>query len=285
MNESYQKRGYLLEDFRLFHLRDIPKEKVDYHYHEFCKLLVVLSGTGGYWIDGERYSLKSGDIVLLDSRLVHRPEFEQEYERVILYLSPEFLHTASTVDCDLCSCFAAPDRHILRLPTRESARFLVLVRQLEEELASAAVGKDILAKGVLLRMLVEVFRMMKRESLAPVLPLRPKDERVVAMLRYIDANLSGEITVEGLAERFFLSKYHMMRLFRQNTGDTIHTYIVDRRLVLARDLMGKGVGATEACYRAGFNSYCTFCRAYNRRFGMSPTGRTDKSRMSEEGYE
>ena len=55
MNGEYQKRGYLLEAFRLFHMRDIPKEKVDYHYHEFYKLLIVLSGTGGYWIDGERY--------------------------------------------------------------------------------------------------------------------------------------------------------------------------------------------------------------------------------------
>ena len=46
MERTDQKRGYLLEDFRLFHMRDIPKERVEYHYHEFYKLLIVLSGTG-----------------------------------------------------------------------------------------------------------------------------------------------------------------------------------------------------------------------------------------------
>ena len=152
MGENYQKRGYLLEDFRLFHMRDIPKERVEYHYHEFYKLLMVLSGTGGYWIDGERYQLKGGDVVLLDSRLVHRPEFETEYERVIVYISPEFLQAASAGDCDLCGCFSDPERRILRLPPGERERLLGQVRALEEELASPEPGKDILSRGALLRL-------------------------------------------------------------------------------------------------------------------------------------
>lgn len=285
MQETYQKRGYLLEAFRLFHMRDIPKEKVDYHYHEFYKLLVVLSGTGGYWIDGERYQLKSGDVVLIDRRLIHRPEFEREYERVIIYISPEFLETFSAGDCNLTDCFSRQEQHILRLAPRERERFLGLVRELEEELGSAEAGKDILSRGLLARVLVELYRLMRRGGLAPVQPLRPKDERIVRMLRYIEAHIGEEITVDALAEAFFLSRYHMMRLFRENTGVTIHSYIQDRRLMNARDMMGQGMGATEACYKAGFNSYCTFCRAYNKRFGMSPTGRSDKKLLAEETYE
>ena len=67
MNSTYQKRGYLLEDFRLFHLRDASGIQTDYHYHEFCKLLVVYSGSGGYTVEGHRYLLKPGDLVLLGS--------------------------------------------------------------------------------------------------------------------------------------------------------------------------------------------------------------------------
>ena len=105
------------------------------------------------------------------------------------------------------------------------------------------------------------------------------------MLRYIDGHIQEEITAESLAERFFLSKYHMMRLFRENTGLTIHSYVTDRRLMNARELIAQGLGATEACYKAGFNSYCTFCRTYNKRFGMSPTGRTDQKLLVEETFE
>ena len=284
MEQSHQKRGYLLEAFRLFHMRDIPGEKIEAHYHEFCKLLVVVSGTGGYWIGGERYQLQSGDAVLIDSRLVHRPEFEKEYERVILYISPEFLRDASSADCDLQSCFAA-GRPVLRLSAGEQDRLLGLVRRLEEELASGEPGKDIVSRGLLLRLLVELYRGMRREGAAAVRPLRPSDGRIAEMLRYIDGHLGEELTVEHLSEHFFLSKYHMMRLFRDNTGSTIHAYILERRLTAARDMIAGGLRATEACYRAGFNSYCAFCRAYNKRFGRSPTGRADRKLRAEATYE
>ena len=86
METNYEKRGYLLDDFRLFHLKDKNGTNIDYHYHEFCKLLLLRSGYGGYTVDGQRYDLKTGDAVLIGSQCVHRPEFEPGvlYERVII---------------------------------------------------------------------------------------------------------------------------------------------------------------------------------------------------------
>ena len=285
MEQRYQKRGYLQGAFRLFHMKDAPEERVEYHYHDFYKLLIVLSGTGGYWIDGERYQLTGGDVVLLDRHLPHRPEFETEYERVIIYIAPEFLQGCSTADCDLQQCFSLREQNVVRLPPQECQRVFSLVRQLEEELSSREAGKDILSKGLLLQLLVELYRMTRGGSFSAVLPLVPRDERINGILRYMDEHLFEEIRIDTLAKQFFLSRYHMMRLFRENTGFTIHAYLVDRRLASAREMIAKGVGATEACYKTGFNSYCTFCRAYHKRFGMSPTGRLDPALRVEESYE
>ena len=107
MDTGYEKRGYLLEDFRLFHLRDPQGPKVDHHYHEFHKIVLLLSGSGGYVVEGRRYLLKSGDVVMVGSHCVHRPEFEggSPYERVIIYISPDFLQRNSTDDCDLEAYF------------------------------------------------------------------------------------------------------------------------------------------------------------------------------------
>ena len=103
-----EKRGYLLENFRLFHLRSESGEKVDYHYHEFCKLLLLVSGQGSYFVDGKRYLLNAGDIVLIGSRSVHKPELLENvaYERIIIYVSPEYLQKMSTADCDLHALFS-----------------------------------------------------------------------------------------------------------------------------------------------------------------------------------
>ena len=66
---------------------------------------------------------------------------------------------------------------------------------------------------------------------------------------------------------------------------TIHGYLTERRLMLARELMKGGMSATDACFRSGFRSYCTFTRAYGKRFGSTPTGRRDAAALVEETYE
>ena len=80
--EDYQKRGYLLENFRLFHLHTPQSPRVDYHYHEFCKIVFLISGRGSYVVDSQRYLLQPGDTVLVGSRSVHCPEIDSscEYE-------------------------------------------------------------------------------------------------------------------------------------------------------------------------------------------------------------
>ena len=56
---NYQKKGYLTEDYRLFHLRSDSGTRPEFHYHEFCKILLLLSGSGGYTVDGQRYALQT----------------------------------------------------------------------------------------------------------------------------------------------------------------------------------------------------------------------------------
>lgn len=287
MNESYEKRGYLLEDFRLFHLRGSQGTRVDYHYHEFCKLLLLISGSGEYAVEGRRYRLQPGDAVLIGSRCVHRPEFDADspYERIIIYISPEFLRRSSTADCDLSECFSGRWGHVLR-PGEPGKQLLPeLATALERELSGDGYGRVILSNGLLLRLLVEVGRELRREGLRHPAPIQPGNDRVARILRYIDAHLAEDLTIDALAEASYLSKYHMMRLFRAETGTSIHAYLTDRRLMHARDLIARGMSATESCFRSGFRSYSSFTRAYAKRFGTTPTGRKDRNILLEESME
>ena len=275
MADGYESRGYLLDDYRLFHLSEPQKGQIEYHYHEFCKLLLLRSGSGGYAVEGQHYTLQTGDIVLIGSHCVHRPEFEAEapYERIIIYISPEFLRRESAADCDLEGIFARG--HVLRPGENQRRKLFALAEQLEQELSGESYGRVILSNGLLLRLLVEIGRDLRSGESRPS-PVTPKNGRVQDMLRYIDAHLAEDITIDALAERFYISKYHMMRLFRQETGQPIHAYLSDRRLLHARELMMQGMSATESCFRSGFGSYSAFVRAYAKRFGTTPTGRSNQ---------
>ncbi|MGN0133841.1 MAG: helix-turn-helix domain-containing protein [Anaerotignum sp.] len=285
METGYEKRGYLLDDFRLFHLKDKNGTNVDYHYHEFCKLLMLRSGSGGYTVDGKRYTLEAGDVVLIDSQCVHRPEFEHGvlYERVILYISPQFLQQQSTADCQLQDIFSGENGHVLHLGKPE--KIWALSDALEQELAEDHYGRIILSNGLLLRLLIEIARIIRNPETTFAKPITPTDSRILNILRYIDAYLTEDINIDTLAEQFYISKYHMMRLFRQETGRSIHGYLQERRLIHAKDLIRQGVSATESCFQSGFRSYSSFTRAYAKHFGTTPTGRKGHSAPADETYD
>lgn len=282
---QYEKRGYLLENFRLFHLNTETQTKVDFHYHEFCKLLLLVSGRGGYVVDGQRYLLQPGDVVLVDSRSVHRPELESEnpYERIIIYISPEFLQKMSTADCDLLGIFQMDAGHVLRLKETERKKIFAMTAALEKELSGSDYGREIVSNAYLLRLMVEIGRQRRRTDVHNPHPVIPENPRVLEWMAYIDKHLTEDLDMDTLAERFFISKYHMMRLFHRETGFTIHTFLLQRRLLAARQLIDKGMLATEACYRCGFRSYSSFTRAYNKHFGSTPTGRI--AQLQSEGME
>ena len=73
---------------------------------------------------------------------------------------------------------------------------------------------------------------------------------------------------------FYISKYYMMRLFKQETGYTLGHYISQKRLLLAKELLSSGVSVTQACFDCGFKDYSTFSRAYKQLFDETPSGRT-----------
>jgi len=96
------------------------------------------------------------------------------------------------------------------------------------------------------------------------------DPKIESTLSYINENLSRELSIDALAEKVYLSKYHFMRLFKAQTGSTVHAYVRQKRLLYASRLIRQGVNANKAAADSGFADYSTFHRAFKECFGTSP---------------
>ena len=93
-SETFNKAGYLKDNFRLFHLTDTNSLPISYHYHDFYKVFLLLRGDVTYHIEGKTYDLKPYDLVLVNSGEIHKPVINSTfYERMILYISPDFFRT------------------------------------------------------------------------------------------------------------------------------------------------------------------------------------------------
>ncbi len=272
---NYQRRGYLREDFRLFHLRDMGVEEMEPHYHEFDKIVIFLSGRASYIIEGRSYFLEPWDVLLVSHHLIHKPVTDphRPYERVVIYLDPGFLSASGTRGEDLASCFrlARERQFALMRPDEEEREALRgLLENLERAVEDRGFAGDLLARTCLLQLLIRLDRAMIRDRTSRDRAVSQYDPKIARALSYINDHLGEELTVDALARQVYTSKYHFMRRFKELTGYPVHRYVTQKRLLAAAELLRAGVPAQTACGRCGFQDYSAFHRAFRRQFGVTP---------------
>lgn len=272
---QYAKRGYLHEDFRLFHLRDVGVEEMEYHYHEFDKIVIFLSGTASYIMEGRSYFLEPWDVLLVSHHLIHKPVIDPSapYERVVIYLDPGFIRSHSTPDADLTACFRLARQRqfaLMRPDGAQRGELESLLSALERALADQGFGRSLLARTCFLQLLIHLNRFMGRDHTDRDKSASRHDPKIGRTLSYINDHLGDDLSVDTLAGQEYTSKYHFMRRFKQLTGCSVHQYILQKRLLAAADLLRSGVSAQNACVRCGFQDYSAFQRAFRRQFGATP---------------
>ena len=267
---NLEKTGYLKEDFRLFHINDQTKKDFSYHYHDFHKIIVFISGKVTYHIEGKAYHLKPRDILLVSQGAIHKPEIDPSvpYERYIFWIRDD-------LSCqELNTCFQKANDRSFNLVRADSAlqeRLKDLLPEIEQTLQNKHFGDTVLRNALFTQFMIYINRIFLRTSSSPDKKTYSCDTQVEQLLKYINRNLSENLSIDQLANRFFFSKYHMMRKFKNETGYTIHNYITSKRLLMARSLISQGMPVMKAAQASGFHDYTTFVRAYKKQFGKAPS--------------
>ena len=200
---GYEQRGYLREDFRLFHLSASMTETVGWHYHAFHKLCVYLGGDAiRYGIEGRSYALEPGDMILVPQGCVHRPEAlpGAAYDRMLLYLLPEYLRSISTEETALETCFlqAAEEFHFVIRTGRRNGTLLEPLFALERTLAKPGFGQTMLEQALVAQVLISLTRGMQEQAL-PFASASAADEKIAAILQYLACHLTEPVSIDDLA--------------------------------------------------------------------------------------
>lgn len=104
-----------------------------------------------------------------------------------------------------------------------------------------------------------------------VLPIKPtNNNRIDDIIDYLTDNISADITLDFLAEKFFINKYYMCHTFKKQTGITIKEFMNTRKITKAKQMLSEGADIMGLCYECGFNDYSTFYKAFKKLTGKSP---------------
>ena len=273
--EINYKRGYLNKDFLLFHLKDQNTQELEPHYHEFHKIIIFVSGKVTYLIEGKAYKLKPYDIVFVSKNDIHKAQIDnsEAYERIILWMNDAFLQKESSISGYLSNCFhinTENNSKLMRINVEDLNNIKEILNKLTSSYSNKEAFSDILSKALFLQLMVYLNIYCTKEENLNIENGVSSDERINAVLDYINNNLEGDLSADFLAKSFFMSKYNLMHKFKKVTGYSLHSYIMKKRLMKANTLLKEGLSVGETCIRCGFGDYSNFIRAYKKMYGKSP---------------
>ncbi len=272
----HQSLHYRASDQTFFydHSRDDKPDPRSFkpHYEKGYEVFLFISGSGSYMIEGTKYELEPYSILLMNSNELHAIDISEHepYERIVLSIRESFSLPFMLSGVDFFRTIKYRDLgHDNQIPPRIVLEngLIDLFGKLSHLLTTANPENEIVAKCVIVQMLSTINRIAETNKTRMK---RRSNNKTGAVLAHINANLEEPLSLDVLSEKFYMTKYHLCRTFKETTGFSINQYITYKRIHLADTLMSKGSSPTQACFMSGFNSYSNFFRSYRKLTGKSP---------------
>lgn len=274
-NAYTYRQTMIAQDYEIYRYHSTYLNEVELHHHDFYEVYLLLGGRVEYIVENQIYRVRPGDWMLISPLELHQARImtdAEPYERIVLWAARAYLESLSSPRTSLTRCFdtTVPGHtNLLRLPGAASAEMRRRLERLGELHQQDAYGSDLLAAGCLVELLVELNR-AAAERRGQQTADCSTDQVVDAVVSYINEHYNEPLTLDLLAEKFFISKYHLLRKFDAQMGTTVHRYILQKRLLIAKQLLAGGVAPSEACGYCGFGDYANFYRAFRSEYGATP---------------
>lgn len=262
-------------DFELQYKRDTYLKDVELHHHDFFEIYFLLSGDVTYLIESRIVHVMPGDLLLISPRELHqvviRPEMSA-YERYVLWVDPQTIQRLSTARSDLLAGLDPSHPGAgsqLRLKSEDRSRIRDLLDLLYREAGSDAYGADLLRDSLLTQLLVTINRLVSQQG--TWVDEDSRTNRAVAqVMNYVNLHYGEPLSLDMLAEQFYVSKYHLSHEFNRQVGTSVYHYIQKKRLLIARQLLAQGKKPSQVYSACGFSDYTGFYRAFKSEYGISP---------------
>jgi AraC family transcriptional regulator len=214
-----------------------------------------------------RYTKLYGAITILPSRFIAPPEHlitASEY----LYCSFEEHFINSIIDQMDGKFPSEPDFRSLAHDWQVRQILTLMHSEVEAGGPSGVIYGESLALALGTRFLVLGTDLSRSQS-TPLSVFPPR--KLTRVKELIEANLEGDLSLKILARESGYSRAHFARLFRVATGMTAHSYVLERRILRARQLLAQpALSLTDIAASSGFATQSHLTLAFGKKFGITP---------------
>ena len=253
--------------FAFSHSCDIePKDSYfPLHIHDNHELFCLVKGDVGYIVEGHRYKLYPGTLLLMRSSESHKliVNSPSEYERYVINFTSDFLLQNGFDSTILTPLLQRELGQKNRYSPKDFQNItpVYFFEKLENEAKIISPKNAVLSNLSALLSSINIAFLKKNN----------KDTDEGGIIAFVNDNLTKNLSVEEIAAFVHLSPSQLSRVFKKLSGTSVYEYILSKRLILFHEKMRMGMGAQEASNECGFHDYSAFYRLYKKRFGTSPT--------------
>lgn len=272
--EFDQRQHMQSADFEIFYYEDKILTDVKRHCHDYYELYFFLEGNLAYQIGDCEYPLSYGDFCLIPPGVYHRPRFlndDLSYRRIVLWLSPDYISRLKECTPDIFYGFHYSDRirchHFSCDFSATQILFNKLIEIIEEYRRTDTFHQSVIDCSIS-SLLLSVNRIIYRRRQMPA--DNPQTTLFTGLCEYINAHLEEDLSLDALAREFFVSKYHISHVFKENMGISVHRYVMKKRLHASKNGILSGMPLHEVAVSYGFRDYTNFFRAFKKEFGVAP---------------
>jgi len=253
----------------------------DLYSHRCVEITIVVGGNGIHRVLGQAIPCKAGDIYILNANVPHRYFAAEEGENLTLRRllfeakdcpGGEFAQAAGSRFCygifseNSIIAYAMLTRRILEKILSLCDMLAIEILEKKSEWRAAAAAHLTLIMITLGRY---VNRAIKNIPGTDPVTWTPVSAAIAAVSEnYGDCNL----TLESIAESFYISKSHLSRLFKQLTGESFPDYLRRVRLAGACSLLtDTDMTVTEIIEKCGLRDATSFYKSFGEYTGMTPS--------------
>lgn len=268
-------RMQLQAPFDLTYYNEQPLSGGQFHSHAFYEIYYFHEGRCTYLIGDSVFTLKPGDLLLMNGLTLHCPNVEPDsrYVRSILHFDPAWIckGLSETARSILLDPFETLRNHRMTLTGANRDEFEGMLADIHRLSASTAGFRQ---ERITLRIqeMMYVIADWCQDAVQDQDSISEKERHVQHVVSFVEEHYMQDLTLERIARDMHITKHYLSSLFKEVTGTTVFKYLYHRRINQAKILLRlhPHLSITEISQAAGFKHLAHFSRMFKAMVGTTP---------------
>lgn len=273
MINKYSALNYTSDLFSISKQKQLEHEMPESHFHSSYEMYYLLEGERQFFLKDRTMMIQNGDLILIRPNVLHKTANAQhsEHEKIILNFKEEFLTSFKDDFFEKLHPLLKKDYLVIRFSLQHKMLLEEMLLQIVKEAQEKNAAYEVYIQTLISQLLIVTSRYVEEHKVEPMNYLNPMHERISDVVRYTNSNYKKNLSLQYVADEFYISPYYLSHAFKEVTGFGFVEYVNSVRIKEAKKLLEETkLKVYMIAEKVGYGSITHFGRVFKEITGHAP---------------